>query len=115
MAGTPETALLNTGADAMAAAIGQASIHSADPAGSGGSQTSSAKVACGFTNTGGVFDLDAPVAFTGAANAGATHVAFWTADGVTLLYSGPLTGDQTFNAAGEYSLDTYVITLADGD
>lgn len=52
-----------------------------------------------------------PLEFEGTAAAGATHVLFFSASTSGTFYgSQALTGDQAFNAAGEYSITSLTIT-----
>ena len=47
----------------------------------------------------------------GAASGAATHIGFWSQSTAGTFYGWlPLTGDQTFNAAGEYTLTAITIT-----
>lgn len=89
----------------LAAAITHVAIHTAQPDASGSNLSTAAKVAVTWTNTNG--DLTSgSKAFTGGAASGpATHVGFWGGAGQNTFYGdNPLTGDQTFNAAGEYTI-----------
>lgn len=113
MAFTPEPAGINVAADALAAAATHATVHSADPAGTAGSfQSSDARQAVSLSNTNGTITLSATEAFTGAPGAGATHVALWDDPAAgSMLGSFDLTGDQAFNAAGDYDVDGITITV----
>lgn len=54
-----------------------------------------------------------PYAFTGTAGAGATNALFFSTvgpSGGTFLGFKALTGDQTFNASGDYNLTALTIT-----
>src|SRR4051794_20693424 len=99
-------ALLTIGAQAMEDAVDLLSIHTAQPDATGSNESSAAKVAAVWdTAANGDMLLNADVAFTGGAASGsATHVGLWDAAGTTFYGYFPLTGDQTFNAAGEYTL-----------
>lgn len=77
-----------------------------------GSQTSNERrqlassVASGVITATGV-----PYAFTGTAGAGATNALFFSASTAgTFLGFEALTGDQTFNASGDYNLTALTIT-----
>lgn len=109
------TAALNIAANALGAAVDNARLHTAAPGGSGTSNAATSgieTVAWGAASNGDI-TLSAPVDFTGGAASGpCTYVSFW--DGVpgsggVFMGDFALTGDQTFNAAGEYTLDTAVI------
>lgn len=99
--------ILNTGAAAMQTQAAYASLHTAQPNTSGSNETSAARKAIVWDTAAlGDMVLTTDYTFTGGAASGAcTHVGFWTASsGGTFLGWLPLTGDQTFNAAGEYIL-----------
>ena len=52
-----------------------------------------------------------PYTFTGAAGAGATNALFFSASAAGTFYGfKALTGDQAFNAAGQYQIDSLTIT-----
>lgn len=58
-----------------------------------------------------VADTDPALAFTGTPGAGATHGLMFSAEsGGTFYGSQALAGDQTFNAAGTYTLTAGTIT-----
>lgn len=61
---------------------------------------------------GGVITVsNVPLQFTGAAAAGATNALFFSASTAGTFYGfKALTGDQAFNAAGDYQIDTLTIT-----
>jgi hypothetical protein len=88
---------------ALAAEITQMSLHSADPGATGTNETSAARQAVTLTDNGsGVLSVS-NVAFTGgAANGPVSHCGFWA--GATFKGSLALSGDATFNAAGEYTV-----------
>jgi hypothetical protein len=94
--------ILNIGAAAMQSAMTHASIHSAADTES----TAGRQAITWETASGGDMIATVDVAFTGGASSGAaTRVGFYSAGtGGTYYGELPLTGDQTFNAAGEYTL-----------
>lgn len=99
------TAFLEDGNEAVVyVAIGDG-ITSAD-------QTSAARVQLTSTVAGGVITATGvPYAFTGTPSDGATHALFFSAPtGGTFYGYDALTGDQAFNAAGEYNLTGLTIT-----
>ena len=56
-------------------------------------------------------DTDPALAFTGTPGAGASHGLFFSAEVAGTFYgSQALTGDATFNAAGQYSVTAATIT-----
>lgn len=105
---------LNVMADHLTSLVGHLSLHSADPGAAGTlNETSAARQVPTWTaaTNGGDFDLAAAVNFTGGAASGAcTFVGLWSADDTTFYGSYALTGDQTFNAAGEYTVNTITET-----
>lgn len=105
------TAVLQLGAAAIAAAITRMSIHTAQPDATGSNLSTAAKQPCTFTASGGNITLSATVNFTGGAASGpATYVGLWDTAGTTFYGAYPLTGDQTFNAAGAYSVTALSLT-----
>jgi hypothetical protein len=104
-------ALLNIGANAMAAAATHLAIHTAQPDATGSNQSTAARVAASWpaAATGDLTITNK--AFTGGAASGpATHVGFWSAaTGGTFYGWAALTGDQTFNAAGEYTITSLTV------
>lgn len=102
--------LLGTELDSL---ITHAELHTADPGASGTSnQTTAARQAVSLSvDADGDLTLDSTVAFTGGAASGAcTWVSLWGGAGADTKGTGTfrgayaLSGDQTFNAAGEYNL-----------
>ncbi len=84
------------------------SLHSGDPGADGASYISAGgRVAATFNaaNASAERVLNADVNFTGlAANASVTHFGVWLNAGTVYRCGAALTGDQTANAAGEYTL-----------
>jgi hypothetical protein len=91
------------------------SLHTAQPASltSGTNESTAARQAAGWgaVASGGDFSTTNK-AFTGGASGGAcTHVGFWSAvTGGTFYGYQALTGDQTFNAAGEYTITSLTVS-----
>lgn len=77
-----------------------------------GDQTSAARVQLTSTVAAGVITATGiPYAYTGTPGAGATNALFFSAaSGGTFYGYDALTGDATFNAAGEYNLTALTIT-----
>lgn len=103
--------LLNIGANAMAAAATYLSLATSNPEPAGTNQATSARVAAAWP---GAATGDLTItnkAFTGgAANGPVTHVCFWSAiTGGTFYGSVALTGDTTFNSAGEYTITSLTV------
>jgi hypothetical protein len=90
--------------------VDKLSLHTGDPGGSG---TANEVSGSGYARQAATFNaassairaLNADVEFAGPANEDATYVGFWEA-GSPDVFKGAvaLTGDQTFNAAGEYTV-----------
>lgn len=106
---------LNVAANAWAAATDNARLHSGDPGAAGTNNVAASgpeAVAWGAASNGDVSLTGTPIVFTGGTPSGdCTHISFW--DGVpgvgVHMGNFPLTGDQTFNAAGEYEVDSGTI------
>lgn len=103
--------LLNIGADAMRAAATHLSIHTALPNASGSNESSAARVAAAWPAAATGDLVITNKAFTGGAASGpATHVGLWSAASAGTFYGyAALTGDQTFNAAGEYTITSVTV------
>lgn len=90
------------------------SVHTGDPSTIGANESTAARqlVAWG-SPAAGVISLSGAEAFTGGAASGAcTHFGLWSAASGGTFYGGdPLTGDQTFNAAGEYTVNDVDVTV----
>lgn len=104
-------ALLNIGANAMGAAADFQSLHTATPNTSGSNETTAPRVASGWA-TAANGDISATNKnFTGgAANGPVAAIGFWSeSTGGTFYGYLPLTGDTTFNSAGEYTVSTVTL------
>lgn len=110
------TAELNDQLAHLTGKVGQLSLHSADPGTNGANETTAARKTPTFNApANGSTDLAAQVDFTGgAANGAVTHVGLWHADGTTFMGSYALSGDASFNAAGEYSVTSLALSDANG-
>lgn len=96
-------------ANALRSAITHAQLHTAAPNASGTTNVSSAArqaITWAAATSDGDFTTSAALNFTGGAASGAcTHVTYWSASTSGTYYGvHALTGDQTFNAAGEYTV-----------
>jgi hypothetical protein len=105
--------LLNIGAAAMQAAATHMAVHTAQPDAAGSNPSAAARQAITWVTAANgdmVATVDLP--FTGGAASGAaTHAGFWSAiSGGTFYGWLPMTGDQSFNAAGEYTVTGINIT-----
>lgn len=105
-------ALLNIGVTAMQGAALYMSLHHTTPDATGSNETTAARVPCSWpAPANGDFGVLTNKLFTGGApNGDVVEVGFWTAaSGGTWRGSFPLTGDQKFNGAGEYTLTSLAI------
>lgn len=100
------------GANAIDAVITHFSLHTTGAVTSSANESAAARVAVN-----GTVDADGDIswgstAFTGGAASGAVvRVGYWSASTNGTYYGGSLlTGDQTFNAAGEYTVTSVVET-----
>lgn len=106
--GLNDTAL-NVGNAAIQAVATHAGLFTAEPnaAGTTNVATSARQAITWVTAANGDLVVTADAAFTGGAASGpCTHVGLWSqlATGGTFYGYFALTGDQTFNAAGEYTV-----------
>jgi hypothetical protein len=106
---------LNVAADAWGAAVNNARLHTGDPGAAGTNNVAASgpeAVNFGAAVAGDVSLTGTPILFEGGAASGAcTHISFWTGTPGSSTHMGSfaLTGDQTFNAAGEYEVDSGTI------
>ena len=108
-------AILNTGVTAMQSAITHLSIHTALPNAAGSNESTAARVATGWgAAANGDFATLTNKAFTGGAPSGpAQYVGYWnggTLGSGTFYGYQALTGDQTFNSSGEYTITSLAVT-----
>lgn len=107
-----DDATLKVGADAIAARITHISLHTTGAVTSSANESTAARKPVTWS-----VDADAdltagPLNFTGGAASGAVvRVGYWTAlTGGTYCGGQLLTGDSTFNAAGEYTVTSITET-----
>lgn len=105
---------LNAAANGFAAAFPYLAIHTADPGSTGTSPSAAARVAAAWTSASSGQITSSNKAFTGGAASGpATYLGYWSAStGGTFGGSRALTGDQTFNASGQYTVTSVSETVA---
>lgn len=106
------TSAIQVGGAAIAADITKIRLHTGNPDASSGATllTTAPDKTVVATSTGGVITVPS-TAFTGGAASGpATHVSVWS--GTTYRGGFALTGDTSFNAAGEYTVTSITITGA---
>lgn len=100
-------AALTSAAAGIATAYPYLSLHTAGAVTASTSESAAARVAANWVNTNGVLSLPAGgKAFTGGAASGpAVRVGYWSAATAGTYGGGSLlTGDQAFNAAGNYTV-----------
>jgi len=99
-------ASLNTGGSAIAAGYPYLSLHTTGAVTSSTSESTAARVAASWTVSAGGNLTASNVAFTGGtANGAVVRVGYWSAaTGGTYGGGALLTGDQTFNSAGQYTV-----------
>jgi len=102
---------LDIGTNAIIAASGWLSLHSANPGTTGASESSAARVAAGWAASANGDTVATNKSFTGGAASGAVlYVGFWSAaTGGVFRGSQALTGDATFNAAGQYTVNSVAL------
>lgn len=113
------TAVLDAAADGAVALLGFAALHTADPEPAGANEVTGGGYARQAITwdpaTGAVAGLNGTLAFTGPASSAATHLGLWSAvTAGTYRGSAALTGDQTFNASGQYTVTDITVTAANG-
>lgn len=94
-------------ANAVDAAITHFSLHTTGAVTSSANESTAARVAVnGSVDADGDITFTGPYNFTGGAASGpVVRVGYWSASTSGTYYGGVLlTGDATFNAAGEYSV-----------
>lgn len=94
----------------LASAITHLAIHTAIPDAMGSNQSAAARQPVTWTNTGGDLTTGSKSFTGGAANGPATYVGFWSAlTGGTFYGYAALTGDQSFNSAGQYTINSVTL------
>lgn len=104
---------LDIAGDALAAAFPWIALHASGGVGSSANETTAARLPAAWsaaTNGGDI--TSGPLAFTGgAADGPVERVGYWSAEVGGTYYGGRLlTGDSTFNAAGEYTVTSITET-----
>lgn len=104
---------LNALANDLKALAPYLSLHSANPAGTGANETTAGRQAANWSEASDAVTAS-NIAFTGGAASGpCTYVGLWSAATAGTFYgSYPLTGDQTFNASGQYTVTSLQITAS---
>jgi len=107
------TTALNVGAAAMAAAYPYLSLHTTGAVSSSANESTAPRVAANWATANGVMTATSRAFTGGAASGPAVRVGYWSAgSGGTYGGGALLTGDQTFNAAGEYTVTSLTETPA---
>lgn len=112
-----QTAVLNIMADAAAASIGLASLHSADPGSTGtselagGSPAYARNVVAWDAGVNGVVSLTGEETFNVPAGATVAWVGLWASNGTTFRGKGQLTSSETYGGQGSYVLEDVTITV----
>ena len=105
--------ILNLGNATKQTAMTHMAIHTAAPDAAGSNPSTAGRQPITWvTAANGDLVITADLSFTGGASSGAaTHIGFWSASSSGTFYGWlPLTGDTTFNAAGEYTVTGVTIT-----
>lgn len=105
-------AALNAGTNGIMAAFPYVSLHSADPGTTGANETTATRLHPTWPAASGTGDTTVTtLAFTGGAASGAcTYCGLWSAaTGGTFGGGFALSGNQTFNASGQYTIDSLTI------
>lgn len=98
---------LNAMADHLGTLITHVSLHSADPGANGSNEVATNRVPVTWNPaSSGDISLASSLSFTGGPASGAvTYLGLWSAaTGGTFYGASPVAGDQTMNAAGEYTV-----------
>lgn len=105
-------AALTVGTNAIVAAYPFLSIHTTGAVTSSANESTAARVAASWSVDGDGDATTTSKAFTGGAASGpAVRVGYWSASTAGTYGGGALlTGDQTFNAAGEYTITSITET-----
>lgn len=107
-----QSAALNAATNAIIAAYPYIALHSADPGSTGANETTAARKNPGWpsASAGGNSTVTAQVFTGGAANGACTFIGLWSAaTGGTFGGGFPLSGNQTFDAAGSYTIDSLTV------
>jgi hypothetical protein len=104
---------LQVGGAAIAADIDHMTLHTALPDATGSNLTTAGVQAITPSSTAGVVSVGSTSFTGGAASGPCTYAGFWHGvPGSGGVWRGhmPLTGDQAFNAAGQYVVDSMTLT-----
>ena len=104
---------LNLMADALADSGLFLALHTATPSAAGSDESAAARLGSGWgAASGGDIAISSAMEFTGGVSDGSvTHFGIWSALTAGTFYgSFAITGDSSFNGAGEYTLDSASIS-----
>lgn len=102
---------LTSAAAGFASAYPYLSLHTTGAVTSSTSESAAARVAASWTNTNGVLTASSRAFTGGAASGPVVRVGYWSAATAGTYGGGALlTGDQAFNAAGEYTVTSVTET-----
>lgn len=106
-------AALTAAGNGISSVITHLSLHSGNPGTTGTNQTTAARRPVSWTNNNGTLKAT-NIEFTGGAGSGpVTHVGYWGAATSGVFYGyAALSGDTSFNAAGEYTVDEVTETAS---
>jgi hypothetical protein len=108
-------AVLDAAVDGATAVLVYASIHTDDPSTTGANEVTGGGYArqevTWNPSTGGIATADGTLSFSGPPGEDAKYLGLWSAQSNgTFRGAAELSGDQTFNASGEYQVTTLTVT-----
>lgn len=102
---------LTAAADGFKTAYPYLSLHTTGAVSSSTNESTAARVAASWVNTNGTLSIASKNFTGGAASGPVVRVGYWSAStGGTYGGGSLLTGDQAFNAAGQYTVNTLTET-----
>jgi len=102
---------LTSASAGFATAYPYLSLHTTGAVSSSASESTAPRVAASWVNTNGVLSITAKSFTGGAASGPVVRVGYWSAATAGTYGGGSLlTGDQAFNAAGQYTVNTLTET-----
>lgn len=113
---TLQTPVLNAAVNGATALLVYASIHSANPGGTGASEIAGgapayARIATAWPGASGAVDTLPAIDFNMPAGSTAAYVGFWSAlSGGTWRGSQQLSAPESFTGQGVYTLDSVTVT-----
>ena len=102
---------LTSASAGFASAFPYLSLHTTGAVGTSTGESTAPRIAAAWVNTGGTLSITAKAFTGGAASGPCIRVGYWSAATVGTFGGGSLlTGDQAFNAAGNYTVNTLTET-----